>query len=186
MFDYKNAEPGDLKAEWKRISDKIGDVQFFTKKELAFLPEALLEGEEVIAFCSGMMDGKTWLISLTNLRIIFLDKGMLYGLKQATIDLEQITSVAGTTGMLSGDIAVGTSGDLPWKIEHVTKVSVDPFVKMVQEQVQKLKKKETGNTPNPTVESDPLDKLEKLSQLMEKGILTPEEFAEQKAKILGS
>lgn len=185
MFDYKNAEPGDLKAEWKRIADKIGDDQFGTKKELAFLPEALLEGEEVIAFCSGMMDGNTWLISLTNLRIIFLDKGMLYGLKQATIDLEQINSVMGKTGMLMGDIIIKDSSG-GYKVEMVGKASVDPFVKMVQEQVQKLKKKETGNTPNPTVESDPLDKLEKLSQLMEKGILTPEEFAEQKAKILGS
>jgi hypothetical protein len=48
MFDYKNAEPGDLKAEWKRISNKIGDVQFFTKKELAFLPEAPHKSKDLL------------------------------------------------------------------------------------------------------------------------------------------
>ena len=60
----------------------MGDDQFFTKKELKHLPEILREGEQLLAFTSGIMDGNTWLISLTDRRIIFLDKGMIWGLKQ--------------------------------------------------------------------------------------------------------
>lgn len=40
------------------------------------------DGEEVLAFSSGLMDESTWLITLTNTRIIFLDKGMIYGLNK--------------------------------------------------------------------------------------------------------
>ena len=74
----------------KELLREIGDDQFFTKKELKYLPEILMENEQVLAFSSGLMDGNTWLITLTNERVIFLDKGMLYGLKQTTIDLEKI------------------------------------------------------------------------------------------------
>lgn len=184
MFDYKNASEDELKAEFQRIAKICNSDSFGTKKELKHLPDALLDGEQVKALLSGMFDGNTWLIALTDLRIIFLDKGMLYGLKQATIDLEQISSVMGKSGMIMGEIWItATNGE--FKIESVAKSSVDPFTKMVQEQVQALKNKGVGGAVN-TPDSDPLAKLEKLSELLEKGILTPEEFAEQKAKILGS
>ena len=45
------------------------------------------------------MDGNTWLITLTDRRIIFLDKGMIYGLKQTTIDLDKVNAVSGETGL---------------------------------------------------------------------------------------
>ena len=41
MFDFKNASAKELDKEYKRIADEIGDDQFFTKKELRYLPEML-------------------------------------------------------------------------------------------------------------------------------------------------
>lgn len=38
----------------------------------------------------------------------------------------------------------------------------------------------------PAPAADPIEQLKELAQLKEQGILTPEEFAVQKAKILGS
>ena len=72
MFDFKNASKKERKKEYKRIAKEIGDDQFFTKKELKYLPEILMENEQVLAFSSGVMDGNTWLITLTNERVIFL------------------------------------------------------------------------------------------------------------------
>ena len=37
-FDFKNASPEELKAKYKELAKKIGDDQFFTKKELNYLP----------------------------------------------------------------------------------------------------------------------------------------------------
>ena len=71
MFDFKNASKKELKNEYEKIAKEMGDDQFFTKKELNYLPEILMEGEQVLAFTSGLMDNNTWLISLTDKRIIF-------------------------------------------------------------------------------------------------------------------
>ena len=71
MFDFKKASKKELKKEYDKIAKKIGDDQFFTSKELNFLPEILLDGEQVLAFSSGLMNDNTWLITLTDIRIIF-------------------------------------------------------------------------------------------------------------------
>ncbi|EPS49988.1 hypothetical protein CFSAN002368_16300 [Clostridium botulinum A1 str. CFSAN002368] len=55
---------------------------FGTKKEIKFLPEVLREDEEIKYMTSGFLDGNTWLVTCTNKRVIFLDKGMIFGLKQ--------------------------------------------------------------------------------------------------------
>ena len=79
MFDFKNASKKELRKEYKRIAKATGDDQFFTKRELNHLPAVLFDEEQVLAFSSGMMDGNTWLIALTDRRVIFLDKGLLFG-----------------------------------------------------------------------------------------------------------
>ena len=78
-FDFKNASKEELREKYQEIATRFGNNQFFTKKELAYLPAILREGEQVIAFTSGLMDGNSWLITLTDKRIIFLDKGMFFG-----------------------------------------------------------------------------------------------------------
>ncbi|MCS4448526.1 PH domain-containing protein [Clostridium botulinum] len=62
---------------------------FGTKKEIKFLPEVLREDEEIKYMTSGFLDGNTWLVTCTNKRVIFLDKGMIFGLKQKEIPLEK-------------------------------------------------------------------------------------------------
>ncbi len=52
-FDFKHASEADRKKEYDRIAKEIGDDNFFTKKELNYLPEALADGEQVLAFTSG-------------------------------------------------------------------------------------------------------------------------------------
>ena len=182
MFDFKKSTQEEITEEFKRIASNAGDDQFFTKKELNFLPEVLMDDEELLAFSSGLMDGNTWLISLTNKRIILLDKGMLYGLKQTSIPLEKVQNVSGSTGIIFGDISV-SDGSKTHQITNVIKHTVKPFTNMVQKQLEVLKNKSSTSTTSNN-EVDPIEKLEKLAGLLEKGILTPEEFASEKEKIL--
>ncbi|MEG3132322.1 hypothetical protein SC206_01885 [Rouxiella sp. T17] len=58
-FDFKKASKEARDQEYKKIARLIGEDQFFTKKELNHLPEVLSEGEQVLAFSSGFMDGST-------------------------------------------------------------------------------------------------------------------------------
>jgi hypothetical protein len=181
-LDFKKSSQADRKKEYDRIAREIGDDQFFTKKELNHLPEVLSDGEQVLAFTSGLMDSNTWLITLTDRRIIFLDKGMIYGLKQTAIDLDKINSVSGQTGILFGKIIIEDSAS-SWVIENVWKKTVVAFTNKARDAIEARK-----NSVRPGAmqrrEDDVVTKLEKLAGLLEKGILTQDEFAAQKAKLL--
>lgn len=180
-FDFKNATKQELNEKYKEIAQKIGDDQFFTRKELNYLPEILSDKEEVLAFSSGLMEGNTWLITLTNKRIIFLDKGMIWGLKQTSIDLEKVNSISGKTGLIFGDILI-EDGAKERKISNVWKKTVKIFTNMVQEAIENRRTQQ--RQPQSKEEDNPYLKLEKLAELKEKGIITEEEFNKEKQKIL--
>jgi hypothetical protein len=181
-FDFKNAAPADLKVEYSRIAKEIGDDQFFTKKELNHLPQILGDGEQVLAFTSGLMDGNTWLITLTDRRIIFLDKGMIYGLKQTTIDLDKVNAVTGETGIIFGTIRI-EDGAKERKIENVWKKTVVRFTNKARDAMESRKRpRHTSPAPN----DDVVSKLERLASLKDKGVLSQQEFEQQKAKLLAA
>ena len=180
-FDFKNASQADRKREYDRIAKELGDDQFFTKKELNHLPEVLSNGEQVLAFTSGLMDGNTWLVTLTDRRIIFLDKGLIYGLKQTAIDLDKVNSVSGKTGIIFGAISIedGASSKL---IDKVLKKTVVAFTNKVRDAID-ARKSSHAPTLQPAGD-DVVAKIERLAALLEKGVINQEEFAQQKAKLL--
>lgn len=183
-FDFKNAAPADLKREYNRIAKELGDDQFFTKKELNHLPAVLSSGEQVMAFTSGLMDGNTWLIALTDRRIIFLDKGMIYGLKQTAIDLDKVNAVSGETGLMFGSISI-QNGASTRVIKNVWKKTVVAFTNKTRDVIEDRKQKlRVPQNVSSHVADDVVSKLERLASLFERGILNAEEFAAQKARLL--
>lgn len=126
------------------------------------------------------MDGNTWLIVLTDRRIIFLDKGLIYGLKQSVIDLAKVNTVSGQTGILFGAISI-QDGASNRTIKNVPKGTVIKFTNKLEEALQALR---DGKKSATTSTDDVYAKLEKLASLRERGILTPDEFDQEKAKLL--
>lgn len=185
-IDFKTASASELKAEYNRIARLTGDDQFFTRKELAHLPEVLANNEPVLGFCSGMMDGSTWLIALTDRRIIFLDKGLLFGLKQVSIDLDKVNAVTGSTRLVFGSIAI-EDGARNRFINNVQKRTVVAFANLVRDAMEARKRPAAppALTP-PPVADDVITHLERLAVLRQGGILTDDEFVAQKARILAS
>ena len=180
-FDFKNAAPADLKAQYSRIAKEIGDDRFFTRKELNHLPQILADGEQILTFASGLMNGHTWLIALTDRRIIFLDKGMIYGLKQVMIDLDKINAISGQTGLIFGMIKIedGASERL---IDKVGKQTVVGFTNEARDAIEARKRQ--LRAPAPANSDDLVSKLERLAALKDKGILSQQEFDQQKARLL--
>jgi hypothetical protein len=186
MFDFKNASKQDLKAEYNRIAREIGDDRFFTKKELNHLPEILMDGEQVLAFASGVMDGSTWLIALTDHRVIFLDKGLLFGLKQVSINLDKINAVSGSTGLVFGTIRIEDAAS-ERIIKNVRKQTVAGFTSKVRDALSAHRRPAIALEPKPAVPTpadDLVSKLERLAALKERGMLTEKEFSEQKNRVL--
>ena len=68
-------------------------------KELKHLHEVINKGENILGHTRGFYNGNTWLVCITDRRIIFLDKGMIYGMKQTEIPLKNVSAVNYETGM---------------------------------------------------------------------------------------
>lgn len=193
MFNYKAATEDQLKAEFLRIAKDTGSDTFGTRKEFFCLPEILMDDEEVLGISSGFMDGNTWLIALTDRRALFLDKGLLFGLKQVSIDLDQVNAVSGSTGLMFGKIII-QDGAKSHIIEQVLKASVNNFTAKVQAAIAKRKQARYAPiaAPEPVVNAAPapsngddlIAQIEKLGNLMEKGFLTKDEFDAAKRKLL--
>jgi lambda repressor-like predicted transcriptional regulator len=139
----------------------------------------LLEGEEVLALTSGIMDGNTWLLTVTDRRILLLDKGMIFGLKQLDMPLSQIKSVSHKKGLLFGEILIDTGGQIK-TVKNISKNDAPKVCAIIAQTLHSSAgpaKAQSGGT-------DVVAQLEKLAALKEKGLLTDEEFAAQKAKLL--
>lgn len=132
MIDFTTASREERRTVYDAIAKELGDDRFFTSKELDVLPRILSSMEQVLSFSSGLMDGNTWLIVLTDQRVLFVDKGMLFGLKQTSIELDNIVSIKGQTGLMFGNIEIADAGS-PHEIRNVWKSTVNPFVNRVRQ-----------------------------------------------------
>ena len=181
-FDFTTASGDALRNEFRRISAESGDDRFFTRKELMHLPKILVPNEPVLAFSSGLMDGNTWLIALTDRRVIFLDKGLIYGLKQKTIDLDVVNHVEGVTGIFFGTIKVG-DGAREHVITNVWKKSVLIFVNKLRDAMERRKSRLRAGASASTASVS--DQIAQLAKLRSEGHLTDDEFQSAKRKLLG-
>ena len=130
--------------------EALGQVGTFgTKKEIAHLPEILHDDEKILALTSGFLNGNTWLITLTQSRIIFLDKGMLYGLKQVETPLDKINSVEHKTGLIFGEFAIW-DGASKMIIKNIQKDQVVPFANTLKNALDEYKRSHmaAGSTPS--------------------------------------
>lgn len=151
---------------------------FWTKKEIRALPDILDHDEVVKAVTSGIMENATWLAVCTNRRVIFLNRGMFFGLRQLQVPLDRIQAIDHEFTIFFGAISVW-DGASAFTIRMVLKSSILPFVKTTEEAMQ-LVRKHTKNPAQPDIATQ----LEKLVELKEKGHLTEEEFQTQKKKLL--
>ncbi|SKA09986.1 Short C-terminal domain-containing protein [Cetobacterium ceti] len=168
----------------KRIKE-LGQVDTFgTKKEIKELPNILFPDETIEYLMSGFLNGNTWLITCTNKRVLFLDKGLLFGCKQLETPLEKINSIQSNKGLILGSITIW-DGAGPMKIDKVQKYSLQPFVTAVNNAKEALKKSSTTHVVHhEEKKEDFIAQLEKLAELRERGIVTQEEFEAKKKQIL--
>ncbi len=167
----------DIKAEIQALPTKD---MWGTKKEVKELSNILNDDEHIKALCSGILDGNTWLIVCTEKRVLFLDKGMLYGLKQRETPIEKINSIEQKKGLLLGGVAIW-DGAAKMEITNISKEAVSPFVDAVHQQIESHK---ASSTQAGYANSSAADELIKLKSLMDSGALSKEEFEAEKQKIL--
>lgn len=155
---------------------------FGTKKEVKELPSILTDGENIIGLTSGFLNGNTWLIVVTPKRLLFLDKGMIFGLKQVEILVEKINSIEFKTGLLLGEIHVW-DGSSKMVIKNIQKASVKPFAESINKAIDLYRSRsQSGGSASFNIANE----LKKLADLKTQGILTEAEFDAQKKKLLAT
>lgn len=167
----------ELKTRSDEISREMGDHGIGTRKELNALPDVLDADENLLSFASGFLDGNTWLIVLTDRRVIFLDKGMFFGMKQISIDLGKINAIQNSSGMFFGGIVIG-DGARSYEITNISKKSAAGFSDKVR---SAMSARQSGGGAG----VDRVAQIERLAALRASGVLNESEFQAEKAKLLG-
>lgn len=152
---------------------------FLGRKEINELPNILATNETVDNIIQGTYNNGQGILVSTNSRLVFIDKGLLYGLKVEDFPLDKITSIQYETGLLLGKVKIHTSSNIA-TIDNVEKASTRSFAEFVRNKLSQPKE----NVLNVNTQPDVLDQLEKLAKLKENGILSEEEFNDQKKKLL--
>ena len=153
-------------------------------KELKHLHEVINEGENILGHTRGFYDGHTWLICVTDRRLLFVDKGMVVGMKSTEIPLDSIGSVNYQTQMLGGHIDVMAAGTNK-HIGKMKKGDVKDIANLISEATAKMKQQHSAPAAAAAPAASAMDELKKLAELKEAGVLSEEEFNEQKTKLLG-
>lgn len=203
----------------KQIAAIEGGSRFMPRKEVRELPSVLAADERVEQLAPGFYNGGIGLLVATNRRLIFVDKGLLYGLRVEDFHYDRISSIQYKTGLLLGEITIFSSGNRA-EIGQVEKSVVRQFGEYVRAKIGSPAPRPAApappaprpapgapiaqNAPNqphaPNVVAPPpplpaapvaqgaddaiISKLERLAALKAQGILTEQEFLEQKARIL--
>lgn len=158
---------------------------FWTNKEIRSLPDILDKDERLLALTSGFMNNATWLAVCTSKRVMFLNRGMLFGLRQLQIPLDRVQAIDHEYTVFFGSIRVW-DGASYFTIGMVAKHSIAPFVKATQEAMQTVRNQNKNATASAQAGgTDIASQLERLAALKEKGFLSEDEFQSQKRKLLG-
>lgn len=179
LLQEKNSRLDEIIAQIKVIN--LNNSSFYLgRREINELPNILASTETIDNIAQGSYNNGQGILVSTNRRLIFVDKGMVFGLKVEDFPLDKISSIQYETGLLLGSIKIFTTGNIA-KIDNVEKSSAKNFAEFVRDKLSQPKEVVTN-----TIISEPnvLDQLEKLAKLKENGILTEDEFIEQKKKLL--
>jgi hypothetical protein len=152
---------------------------FGIKGELKFLSSILTGNEDVLAMTRGWVDGRWWLMVVTDCRVIMVHRGLIYGLKYLEVPIVKIKSVSYKTGLFFGTIYIDTGAGT---------VILDTVNKKCAAEVSNILcevlAESVLSSPSSTKSAALLDQLERLSSLRDKGVLTEAEFMSQKAMFL--
>ena len=179
----------------KDVAQMIGRLpvggKFVGRREVKELPNILWDDEQVLDLVQGFYNHGTGILVATQKRLLFVDKGMLGGLKVEDFPLDKISSLQYSTGLLLGEITVFTSGNKA-VIKNVDKTQTRTFAEGVRARIEA--RGAPPKTPAPTPAAVPpspqatggalTDELAKLGALKTQGLLSEEEFAAAKKKLL--
>lgn len=152
-------------------------------REIKYIPETLLNGEVMeLVIQAWLKDANTnGVLICTNKRLVFLDKGMISGLKTKSYQLNQIGSLELNTSFFSTKFKIHSSGTAPAEVQCFDKNDAKVFINHVNE---KITNKETPAHHHVSGQISVTDELKKLGELKASGVLSDDEFNKLKMDLI--
>lgn len=176
--------------EIKYQLDKIGaNLSVFTRGEIKALPRILAEEELILAATDAQFINTVdaGILLVTPARILSVSKSMFDAVKVAEYPNETIREISFVPNRVTPFITLHTeNGEVKFECfrDREDAERFYNFAKKIYNQPKQIEQQEKPEEK--TIPSETLyEQLEKLGELRERGILTQEEFAEQKKKLLG-
>lgn len=168
----------------EKVKNLDGCSRFLGKWEINELPKILWEDENILRLSDGYYNQGVGIVVATNKRILFLNKG-IFSSQIEDFAYNKISSIQCNKGLVLASLIIYTAGNKA-VIDNMGKDDAQYFADCIRARISQEDNSSSPQTTNNIISSDDVvSKLERLAKLKEQGILTDEEFAQQKAKILG-
>ncbi|HBV16508.1 PH domain-containing protein [Chryseobacterium carnipullorum] len=207
QFTYTPDAPSRLDEIKDQIVATGAKLSLFVNSEVEELVNVLDENEKLIAIAEGkyLYNNLEGIVVSTEKRIIFIDKKFFGGVFENEFPLHKVSSVQHDTSLMSSTLKVYTPGftaEFKLYIKSAAKNfydAVKDYIGRSEDQIRLQKMQAKIQQQQPIVQQPHpaqsnsehkeapaviFDQLEKLGKLREIGVLTEEEFAEQKKKLL--
>ena len=197
-------QPGQESGPAQRINDQWEAVrprQWGTNKhngERQMLYDLIDAGEDIECLIGGQFGpdvsqariGNTFhqgICIATSKRVLMVDKGLLGSTEVAEMPYRNIETITYSTGMMLAGVRITGRGTASFRIEMVQKSEVQPFVDCVRSHLDEPLAPQPAQVvqPGPVPQPSNLDDLERLAGLLERGLVTREEFDAKKKQLLG-
>lgn len=152
------------------------DDKILAMSEIAELSKIITHDESLVAIVHGFMDSGIGVLVATSKRIMFIDK-RLTTVNTNIFMKDKISSIKRDGGIMLSDIII-TAGSQIIKVKNVSNTEAEKFCNHANMMLS------APDKSNNTAPIDIADQLEKFAALKDKGIITEEEFNQQKAKLL--
>ena len=182
----KDMTPGSTRSKVDEIIEQKLDkgIRLLVRKEIKKLPEILHDNENIENLLQGRYEGKQGLVAITDQRVVFLEEGA-FRHRLEDFPYERISSVQSETAMMWGKLTIFASGNKAVIDQVAPKQQVNVVADFIRGRLGKAGGPAAIAPAAPAVD-DPMEKLKKLGELKDAGVLTDDEFNTQKAKILDS
>lgn len=192
----KKEEPTRLDEIKDQIIALNAQLSIFANTEVNELANVLDNNEKLIAIAEGkyLYNNLEGILVSTERRVIFIDKKLLGSITEDEFPHHKIASAQHSYGLISSELKLFIKDGKKAEFKLYNRNAAKNFYESIQGYINRPQKSseekpEYSQAAEATSKKDEtvaiFEKLEKLGKLRETGILTNEEFEEQKKKLLG-
>jgi Bacterial PH domain/Short C-terminal domain len=157
--------------------------EFWWTRKVQLFAENLGDNEHILAGVRGYFRGVRGRLVATEQRLLFIERKGFFGSIVESFAYSRVNEVSASKEVFRGDLIIN-SGASTERIRGIWKSHLIPFLHLVQQTLAEFRYGGPMGSPGPVTHLDTASQLEKLASLRDRGVLTPQEFQEQKTKLL--